>query len=83
MALMSGLLLALTVGNLLMVFMVPVVVGFANSAFMVIYANTTSLVLDQVPVHPDQSYLSHHPNTARNSAVHMVLVWDRKVWCKN
>lgn len=46
MAAMSGLFLALTVGNVLMVFMVPVVVGLANSAFMVIYANTTSLVLD-------------------------------------
>ena len=46
MALMSGLLLALTVGNMLMVFMVPVLVGLANSGFMVIYANTTSLVLD-------------------------------------
>ena len=46
MAMMSALLLALTVGDMLMVFMVPVLVGFANSAFMVIYANTTSLVLD-------------------------------------
>ncbi|MEM9105782.1 MAG: MFS transporter [Pseudomonadota bacterium] len=46
MAVMSGLFLALTVGNVLMVFMVPLVVGLANSAFMVIYANATSLVLD-------------------------------------
>jgi DHA1 family bicyclomycin/chloramphenicol resistance-like MFS transporter len=46
MALMSGLLLALTASDMLMVFMVPVIVGFANSSFLVIYANTTSLVLD-------------------------------------
>ncbi|MCP4314955.1 MAG: multidrug effflux MFS transporter [Hyphomicrobiales bacterium] len=46
MVVMSGIFLALTVGDLLTVIVLPVLLGLANSGFLVFYSNATSLVLD-------------------------------------
>lgn len=46
MALMSGLYLALAVGDLLVVFLLPVLFAIPNGAYLVFYSNATSLVLD-------------------------------------
>ncbi|WP_136658363.1 MFS transporter [Nitratireductor sp. XY-223] len=46
MAVMSGLYLALAVGDLLVVFLLPILFAIPNGAYLVFYSNATSLVLD-------------------------------------
>ncbi|MDA4845767.1 multidrug effflux MFS transporter [Hoeflea poritis] len=46
MAVMTGIFLALTVGDLLTVFVLPILLALANGGFLVFYSNATSLVLD-------------------------------------
>ncbi|MEM6463795.1 MAG: MFS transporter, partial [Pseudomonadota bacterium] len=46
MALMSAIFLALTVSNLLIIIVVPILLAVSNSGFLVFHANATSLVLD-------------------------------------
>ncbi|WP_419906717.1 MFS transporter [Hoeflea sp.] len=49
MAVMSGLYLALAVGDLLVVLIMPILFAIPNGAYLVFYSNATSLVLDPHP----------------------------------